>query len=103
MTKGTFSLVCDEIEELLPSCDFYSLDVEMTSLDMGGNQISLLDSPEERYGTHVLELITSTCMKLCALCENQRCVILCDSWRILSLYSHVRVQVSAFLCSSVCL
>jgi hypothetical protein len=53
VTKGTFSLVCDEIEELLPSCDFYSLDVEMTSLDMGGTQISLLDSPEERYDIHM--------------------------------------------------
>ncbi len=48
MTRRTFALVCDEIEELLPSCDFFSLDVEMTSLEKGSDHFSLLDSSDER-------------------------------------------------------
>ena len=59
ITRKTFPLVCEEIEDLIGSCEFYSIDVEMTSLDAAHRnfQISWQDSPEERYIVFLLSIV----------------------------------------------
>jgi hypothetical protein len=59
ITRKTFPLVCEEIEDLIGSCEFYSIDVEMTSLDAAHRnfQISWQDSPEERCIVFLLSIV----------------------------------------------
>ena len=51
VTCENFDEACSEIERLLPTCAFYALDLEMTSLDQSNADWALSwdDSPEERY------------------------------------------------------
>ena len=65
-------MVCDEIEELLPSCDFYSLDVEMTSLEEGSDYFNLLDSTEERCDVcYFVYLLLCRCFVACMHLTSQ--------------------------------
>jgi len=49
VNKDNFDEVCQEIEELLPTCEFYSIDEEMSGIHLSNCKESRGDIPEVRY------------------------------------------------------
>jgi hypothetical protein len=74
VTRENFAATCDEIEALLPSAAFYSMDLEMTSLKgpgemAGGEQarLNFADSVEQRY-LNMRQVVMSNTILTVGLC-----------------------------------
>ena len=70
VTRDDFASTCEEVERLLPSAAFCSLDLEMTSLKKageGGDQIRWEDTTEERY-LAMREVVMSNTIMSVGLC-----------------------------------